>query len=691
MSKNSISRRQFIKVSATAGTGLALGFFIPWTEKLLAGDLDNFEPNIWLSIDKDGIVTFIMPRSELGQKVWTSLTQIVAEELEADWSKIKVVQGDLNPGFGSQTTGGSASIRTSYDKLRKAGATAREMLITAAANKWQVPRESCRAENGTVIHIPTKKILTYGELSGAAAKLPIPEKVPLKDPREFKIIGKAIKSLDAVIKIDGSAVYGYDFTLPGMLIAVIARCPVFGGKAVEFDDSRTMNIRGVKKVVSISSGIAVVAENTWAALEGRKKLNITWDEGEGADLNSTYISQTLKNAAINKGTVIRNDGDSEAALKSAAAVIEAEFEVPYLDHAPMEPMNCTAEIKAGLCQVWVPTQNPGAAFKAAESVTGFEKDSIKIHTLRSGGGFGRRLQSDFVQDAVETAQKVKAPVKVIRLRSEDIQHGFYRPATYHKLRAGLDQKGSPVAWSHRISGQKSGWPTIITGGAAELPYDISNILVDYVMSPISVPIGAWRSVAHTQNAFVNECLIDELAGKAGKDPYDFRRSLLLNYPRHRGVLDLAAEKAGWGSKLPKGRAQGIAVHYSFNSYAAVVAELSVNGKNEIKIHKMVCAIDCGIVINPDGVKAQVEGGITLGITAALYGAITIKAGRVQESNFHDYKLLKMKDAPLIETYMVPSTEAPTGAGEPPVPPTPPALINALAAATGKRIYKLPLN
>ncbi|MFC1550848.1 molybdopterin cofactor-binding domain-containing protein [Candidatus Neomarinimicrobiota bacterium] len=688
--QNKISRREFIKVSSTASSALVIGFYLPWSKALHAQTIDSFHPNIWLSIDKDGIVTFTMPRSELGQKVWTSLTMIIAEELEADWTKMSVVQGDFNPAFGSQTTGGSTSIRTSYDKLRKAGATAREMLVMAAAQRWNVDKDSCRADNSTVIHIPTNRVFSYGELVTIASKLPIPENVTLKDPKQFKIIGKAYKSLDALEKIDGSAIYGYDFKVSGMLIALVARSKSFGRKPLNFNSSKALSISGVKKVFKISNGVAVVAENTWAAIQGRKALDITWDNNTGLSINSTDISNKLKEAAAKPGSVIRNDGDHAQALKDSKTILQADFEVPYLDHAPMEPMNCTALVKDGKCEIWAPTQNPGAAYPAAKSVTGFPYESIIVHTLRSGGAFGRRLQTDFVQDAVEVAMKVSKPVKVIRMRDEDIQHGFYRPATYHRVKTGIDEKGNPTAWKHRISGPFDDWHGIITMGAAELPYTIPNVYVDYVMSDIGVPIGAWRSVANTQNAFVNECMIDEMAVHAGKDPYIYRRMLLERLPRHRKVLDLAAEKAGWGKPLPENQYQGIAVHACFMSFAAVVAQISVDQNSKIKIHKMTCAIDCGTVINPDGVASQVEGGIAMGLTAALYGKITLKNGGVQQSNFHNYKLLSMKEMPTIETVIVPSTEPPTGAGEPPVPPTAPALVNAIFSATGKRIYRLPI-
>ncbi len=689
--KTTITRGEFLKLTTAAGTGLVLGFYLPGQEELKAAEVSSaFKPNVWLIVDPSGTTTITMHRCELGQKIWTALPMIVAEELEADWSQVQVKQGDLDPAYGGQSTGGSASVRTTYDKLRRAGATAREMLITAAAQTWNVDRSSCRAENGAVIHAPTSRKLTYGELVETAAGLPVPEEVPLKDPGDFKIIGTSLKSLNAAAMVDGSAIYGYDFKLPGMLTAVVARCPVFGGKVAGYDDSGARAVPGVRRVTQISSGMAVVADDTWAALQGRRALEVTWDEGPNASLSSEDISRTLKEAARSEGTALRDDGDAQTALERAAKKLTAAYEVPYLDHATMQPMSCTAQVQDGACEIWTSTQSPAGAQEAAMEVTGLPAEAVKVHTLLMGGGFGRGHENDFVRDAVEVARVLDVPVKVVRTRDEDIQHGFYRPTTYHEVQGGLDQRGRPVGWSHRISSANDDvWD--VTGGAAELPYAIPNIHVDYVMSDIPVPTGYWRSVANTQTAFVNECFIDELAEAVGKDPYEFRRELLQDHPRHLGVLNLAAEKAGWGQRLPRDRHQGLAVHFSFNSYAAVVAEVSVDRRGGIKIHKMVCAIDCGTVINPDGVRSQVEGGITLALTAALHGAITLKNGRVQQSNFHNYKLLTMREMPVVETHIVPSTEPPTGVGEPPVPPTPPALVNAIYTATGKRIRRLPID
>jgi isoquinoline 1-oxidoreductase beta subunit len=691
-STSTINRRDFIKLSATTGIELVIGFHLPFKSLLAIERIKTpqfLTPNVWLSIDQSGIATVTVSRCEMGQKIWTSLPMIVAEELEADWSRVRVTQGDFNrSAYGSQTTGGSASIRTSYDNLRKAGAVAREMLIAAAAEIWNVPASSCRAENSTVILVSGKKKLDYGELVETASRLKVPGEVPLKDPDNFKIIGKSIKSVDAGTRVDGSAIFGYDFQLPGALIAAVEHCPVFGGKVKQFDDTEAKLVPGVKHVVQIKSGVAVVADNTWASLQGRKALKITWDEGLNANLSSEEISRTIRENSRDRGTVIRDDGEPQKVLTGTENKHEAVYELPYLDHAPMEPLNCTADVRDDSCEIWVSTQRPSRAHRAGMEITGLPAESVKVHIQLIGGAFGRRLYNDYVWDAVEISKILRVPVKVIRTRDEDLQHGFYRPASYHKVRGSLDTKGYPNVWIHRISGSCP-YEGLLTMGAAEMPYAIPNVQVDYVTSDITIPVGAWRSVSHTQNAFVNECFIDELAEIAGKDPYRFRRDLLQEHPRLLGVLDLAAEKAGWG-KQRNSHYQGIAVHASFHSYAAVVSEVSVDAKGNLNIDKIICAIDCGTIINPDGVKSQMEGGVVLALTATLYGAITFKNGRVQQSNYHNYKLLKMKNMPRIETFIVPSTESPTGVGEVLVPPTPPALINAISAATGKRIRKLPI-
>lgn len=689
----SVTRRQFIKLTGLGGSALILGFAAPWAcAKDGQTNLEEavFEPNAWVKITNDDTITVYMPRSEMGQKVWTALPMILADELEADWSKVKVTQGHLNEAYGNQTTGGSKSVRTNYDALRKAGATAREMLITAAANRWNVPRSECRAALNQIIHLPTGKKLAYGDLVAAATEIPVPENVPLKDPGDFKIIGRSLKSIDTAFKVDGSLEFGWDRQEPNMRTAVIARCPVIGGAVAAYDAAETLKMEGVERVLEVPAGIAVVARDTWNAVQGRRRLDIKWDFGENANLNSEAISAELHKNLDSPKEILREDGNPAAALRKANQVYQATFEVPYLDHAPMEPMNCTAFIHDDVCEVWAPTQNPGAAFRAAKEITGFDDAQIHVYTDRMGGGFGRRLQANFVADAVAVTQLVNAPVKVIRTRDEDIQHGFYRPASVHRVEGALWKDGFPTVWTHRVSGPVP-WHGLYTGGAAELAYAVPNQRIDYAAANIPVPVGAWRSVAHTQTAFVNECWIDELAGHAGMDPVEYRRKLLRNQPRHLGVLNLVAEKSGWGKSLPAGHAQGVAVHFSYYSWAAVVAEVSLDSRRNLKIHRIDCAVDCGTVINPDGVAAQVEGGVTLALTAALYGEISLKNGRVVQSNFHNYRLLTMSEAPVIRTHIVKSTEKPTGIGEPPVPPTPPALVNAIAQLTGKRLYRLPIS
>lgn len=696
-----VSRRDFLKVTGVAGTGLVLGFNLPFGRSAFADTTgEAFKPNVWLQVDPDGRVTFWVHRSPLGQGVRTALPMILADELEADWSKIRLEQADADLKYGGQTTGGSASIRTSWGPLRQAGATGRAMMIAAAADTWGVEPASCRAHNGVVIHTPTGRTLGYGELAEKAATLPVPEDPPLKDPKAFRFIGTSMPRLDNPAKVGGKVVFGLDMKLPGMLYACVARCPVFGGKVKSFDAAAARAVDGVRHVVEVESGVAVVAESTWAAMRGRDALQCAFDPGAGADLTSAGISRLFDQHQGDAGVTTREDGDCEAALAGADRTVEAVYEVPYLSHAPLEPMNCTAHVHDGRCEIWAPTQAPQWALGAVAQAAGIPPQNITLHVTFSGGAFGRRLMPDFVVEAVHVSRAVDAPVKVVWTREDDMHHDWYRPASRHIMSAGLDPEGRPVAWRHRVVS-----PSIVgtvlsadakraadeaTSGAAELPYTIPNVQVEYCQADTTVPVGWFRSVFNTQTAFANECFLDELAAMAGADPYEFRLGMLNGHPRHKGVLQLAAQKAGWGKPLPPGRHRGLALHFSFQSYVAEVAEVSVADDGAIRVHRVVAAVDCGRVINPDEVAAQVEGGIVMGLTAALKGAIAIENGRVVQSNYHDYPLLLMREMPEIEVHIVPSREDPTGIGEPGLPPIAPAVANAVFAARGVRVRRLPI-
>ena len=702
-------RREFLKAGTAVAGGLLIGFYLPGAERLARAEgapAGGFKPNAWLRIGNDDSVTILVDKSEMGQGVMTALPMLIAEELEADWRKIRVENAPAdkaytNPQLGMQATGGSTSVRSSWERLRKAGATAREMLVTAAAQDWGVKEETCRAESGAVLHPGSGRKLRYGELADKAAALPVPEDAILKDPREFKVIGKSMPRLDTPAKVSGNAEFGMDVKVPGMLTALVARCPVFGGKLAGFDAAKAKAIKGVRHVLPIESGVAVVADNFWAAQQGRNALGIAWDEGPRRDLNSEGIRKDFVELAAKPGATAKAQGDAVQAMQSAAKTIEAVYEVPYLAHATMEPMNCTAHVRKDGCDVWVPTQGQTMAQMTAAKITGLPPAKVSIHTTFLGGGFGRRAEQDFVAEAVQLSKLLEAPVKVVWTREDDMRHDFYRPATYNRLRAAFDPRGEPVAWSHRIVGPsimsrvfpnvvKDGIDGTSVEGAANLPYDIPNLFVDYVMHDPGVPVGFWRSVGSSQNAFVTECFIDELAASANKDPYLFRQALLHNAPRHKAVLDLAAAKAGWGKPAPRGRARGIAVHQCFGSFVAQVAEVSLSKQGEVRVHRVVCAIDCGQVVNPDIVHAQMESAIVFGLTAALGGEITIKAGRVQQGNFNDYPLLRLTQMPRIEVHILPSQEHPGGVGEPGTPPIAPAVANALYALTCKRIRRLPI-
>jgi len=704
-----VTRRQFLKISGALGGGLLIGVQLERAaasgESGSATDADSaFSPNVWLTIRPDNRVDIRVGSSEMGQGVMTALPMLIAEELDADWETVHaefapVDPAYANPIFGRQQTGGSTAVRGYWQTLREAGAVGREVLREAAAQRWGVPVDTCRTEKGQVIHSDSGRSLRYGELAATAAGLSVPESVFLKEPAEFTLLGRAMPRLDIPSKVDGSAGFGIDVKRPGLLTATVVRCPVFGGKAGKVNDKRARAVAGVHKVVPVSSGIAVIAEHFWAALQGRKALEIDWVPGPAAKLDSAAIRARMAEQ-VDSGTSGRADGDAGQALAGAAKTVEAVYEVPYLAHACMEPMNCTAHVRADGCDIWVPTQGQTGTQATAMRLTGLPADKVRVHTTFLGGGFGRRGEQDFVVDAIECSLAVGAPVKVIWTREDDMQHDFYRPATYNRLTGGLDRKGQPVAWLHRIAGpsirnrdsmqrENSGEDFSATEGALNLPYAIPNILVSYARVNSAVPVGYWRSVASSQNAFITECFLDELAAAGGHDPYELRRSLLRDQPRWRGVLELAASKAGWGTPAAPGHFRGIAVAASFRSYVAEVAEVSIED-GQPRVHKVVCAVDCGMIVNPDTVAAQMESGIVFGLTAALKGEITIADGRAVQSNFDDYPLLRLDECPDIEVYIVPSDRNPGGVGEPGTPPIAPAVANAVFAATGKPVRRLPI-
>jgi isoquinoline 1-oxidoreductase beta subunit len=703
-----LSRRRFLKVGALAGGGLVLGVYLPELAGQTKGKI--FAPNAFVRVGTDDIITVIVNHSEMGQGPYTSVPMLVAEELEADWSKVRFEAAPVDPAYnhsvyGLQMTGGSTSTWSEWERVRKAGAAARVMLVAAAAQTWKVEPSDCRAENGFVSHAASGRKLSYGQLAEAASRLKPPEKVTLKDPKDFKIVGKPTKRLDTPDKTNGKAVFGLDVSVPGMLVAVVARPPVFGGKVKSFDAARAKAVPGVRQVVEIDRGVAVVADGFWPAKQGREALEVVWDEGPHASLDSRTQGEQYAELAKRPGVVAHKEGDTAAALTKAAKTFEAVYDLPYLAHATMEPMNAVADVRADSCEVWTGTQFQTVDRDEAAKAAGLKPEQVKLHTMLCGGGFGRRAVPDahFVREAVQISKAIKAPVKVVWTREDDMRGGFYRPRAYHSVRAGLDASGALVAWQQRIVSQsilagtpfeaalvKGGLDETAVEGAKDIPYQIPNVLVDWQKAPGGVPVLWWRSVGHSHTAFVVETFLDELAHAAGKDPFEFRRALLAKHPRHKRVLELVAEKAGWGKPLPEGRGRGIAVHESFGSYVAHVAEVSITKAGTPRVHRVVCAIDCGPVVNPDTIRAQLEGGVAFGLTAALYGEISFEKGRVKQRNFHDYPMLRMNEMPAVEPHIVPSTEKMGGVGEPGVPTVAPAVANALFALTGKRIRRLPI-
>jgi isoquinoline 1-oxidoreductase beta subunit len=703
---STLNRRSFLQVSAAAGGGLLVGACLPSLtggNTLLAAG--SFEPNVWIKVNADDTVRIMLTMLEMGQGVMTSMPMLVAEELDFDWTRIKTEWAGADPKYGNpnfggqQLTAGSNSVRGMWKVLREAGATARTMLVTAAAQTWGVAENTCTTDKGEVIHQASGRRMKYGALVDKAAALPVPKGVTLKDPKTFKVLGNSLARLDVPEKVNGSAVFGMDVKLPGLLTARVVRCPVFGGKVARFDADKAKAVPGVKHVVQISTGVAVVADNYWSASRGAQALDVTWDEGPLATLTSAEILTRYKELAQKPGKVARNDGNADGAIASSKS-FERTFEAPFLAHATMEPMNCTADCRTDSCDVYVPTQGQTPSHQAAVAASGLPADKVKIHVTYMGGGFGRRGEADFVIDAVETSKAVGKPVKVVWSREDDMQHDYYRPVSYARMWGAVDASGKPTVFKQHVVQQSlmkrigglppNGVDFISVDGSANLPYDIPNIRVEYTEHDPGIPFGFWRSVGASFQGFVVEAFVDEMAAAAGKDPFEFRRDLLGKSPRHKAVLELAAEKAGWGKPLPAGRARGIAVMDAFGSYLAQVTEVSVDARGAVRVHRIVCTVDTGWVINPDTIKAQMEGGIVYGLTAALRGEITIKNGRVEQRHFGDYQVLRHNEMPEIEVFIVASTEIPGGIGEPSTALAAGSLVNAVAAATGRRIYSLPI-
>jgi isoquinoline 1-oxidoreductase subunit beta len=700
-----LTRREFVAAGVAAGAGLVVGFYLPHAGRR---GKEVFSPNAYLRITTDEKVTIVCARSEMGQGVRTALPMILAEELEADWKQIEIEQAGASTLYGDQSTGGSASVKTTWDPMRKAGAAAREMLISAAALTWGVPRSSCVAENGAVLHGASKRRLSYGELVEKAATLPIPTDVPLKQNKDYKIVGQRLARVDTPSKVKGEALFGIDFRMPGMKYAVLSRSPTIGGKALSFDDAESKRVAGVRYVAKISdAAVAVVADSVWGAMEGRRMLNVSWDPGPNKDLNSAAVTESLKQAAAKKGASLYSVGDVS---KVTGRRISAEYQLPFMAHAPMEPGNCTAHFQGTKCELWAPTQVPQDCRDQVAKALGLDPDQVKVNVTLMGGGFGRRLEYDYAVEAALVSKAANAPVKVIWTREDDMRFSTYRPASLHQLSAVLDGAGWPVAFTHRIvapsiSGQK-GQPGP-NGVDPDLPdeaafvYALPNVSLEYVLAETAVPLGWMRSVYALQAGFASESFIDELAAAAGKDPLEYRLHMLkkdenIQYfettwhtARMRGVLQLAADKTGWKSTLPAGRFRGIACFGCFSSYVGEVVEISM--ENDVpRVHRVVAAVDCGQVVNPSILEQQIQGGIVYALSNALRAKITIEKGRVVQGNFDDYAPLRMDETPVVEVYAVPSTEAPTGIGEPSVPPLAPALCSAIYVATKNRTRALPI-
>jgi isoquinoline 1-oxidoreductase subunit beta len=703
-----LSRRNILQAAAAAGGGLMLNLMLPTPNGAAAGDA-AFTPNAFIRIGTDGQIVLTMPYVEMGQGTYTSIPMLIAEELEVDLKQVRLEHAPpneklyTNPLLGMQATGNSNAIRGAWKPMREAGATARTMLVAAAAKRWNVDPKSCRAQSGEVVHAPTGKTIKYGELAADAARMPVPKDVALKGPEDFKLIGKPAKRLDTPAKVNGTAVYGIDARPPGVKIATLAQSPVFGGRVKSVNDAAAKAVKGVRQIVRLDDAVAVVADHMGAAKKGLEALVIEWDEGPHAKLTTAAVAAELEKATLGPGAVAQNIGDAGKAMAGAVTKVEAIYQVPFLAHAALEPMNCTVHVRKDACEIWIGNQAIGRVQAGAAKVTGLPLDQIIVHNHLIGGGFGRRLEEDGAVRAVQIAQQVDGPVKVVWTREEDIQHDMYRPYWFDRISAGLDEKGMPVAWNHRFAGSsviarylppgfKDGLDPDSTEGAIDLTYALPNFHVEYLrVEPPGIPTAFWRSVGPSHTVFVVESFMDELAAAAKQDPVAYRLALLDNTPRAKAVLALAAQKAGWGQPLPARTARGVALQFVFGSYLAQVAEVEVTKDGTVRVRRVVCAVDCGTVVNPDTVRAQIESGAMFGITAALYGEITLKDGRVEQSNFDSYQLLRMNEAPKVEVHIVPSAEPPGGLGEAGTSLIVPAVSNAIFAATGKRLRKMPVD
>jgi isoquinoline 1-oxidoreductase beta subunit len=705
-----LTRRRFLHSTALAGAALVVGFRLDGRPAAAA---EALAPNAFVRIAPDNTVTIISKHIELGQGTYSGLATILAEELDADWSQIKVEAAPADARRygnrflgGAQVTGGSTAMAEAWDQLRRAGATARAMLVEAAAREWNVPASTITVDRGVISHAPSGRRATFGEMASKAATLTPPTQVTLKDPKDFKLVGKRPPRVDSKAKTDGSAQFTADFTTPGLLTALIARPPRFGATVKSVDATAARRVKGVTHVVRVPSGVAVVATGFWAARKGREALRVTWDESRAERRGTDDLYAQYRTLAARPGKSAKRVGDAAGALRGATKVFEAVYEFPYLAHAPMEPLDAVARIGADGVDLWAGSQAPTIDQQVVARIAGVPPEKVRVHTLLAGGSFGRRAtpDGDIAAEAAAVAKAIGGgkTVKVLWTREDDIQGGKYRPLYVHRLRAGLDAQGNIVGWEHRIVGQsiaagtpfeaalvKDGIDGTSVEGAATLPYDIPNLTVELHTTKVGVPILWWRSVGSTHTAYSTETFLDELVHAAGRDPLEVRRALLAKHPRHLATLNLAAEKAGWGQALPPGRARGIAVHESFNSVVAQVAEVSRRPDGLPKVERVVCAVDCGTAINPDVVRAQMEGGIGYGLAAALWNEVTLVQGRVQQRNFDDYRPLRIDDMPAVEVHIVPSGAAPTGVGEPGVPPIAPAVANAFFHLTKQRVRRLP--